>query len=578
MKVFPEKKFIEIISISFMRTLNAEAMNESMNSVIYALSMVAIATISIFFVSILIGLLTGGIQSKIWSLRKGRSMVIEKNHTIILGWSEMVYTIISELIEANSNQKKSCIVIMGNKDKVEMEDSIREKVPVSKNTRIICRQGNPIDVNDLIIVNLNTSKSIIIIGDLDSNVIKTILAIISNKLDRKEPFHIVAMIKELENLEVAKIAGMNQVEFILAKDFIPKIIAQTSRQPGLSIVYNELLDFKGDEIYIAHIKELAGKTFKEILFLFEDSSVIGITYDSVAKLNPPMDTIINENNNIIAISEDDDTILLSGLTEYNINKSVIIRNKLIDKKIERTLILGWNDQIESIIREIDNYVIKGSLITVAANLNGKEIDLKNKYSHFLNNLEIEFISTNITDRNELSVLVSKIYNHIIILSRREIDIQEADAETLITLLHLRDIVEKEKLNFSITTEMLDINNRKLAKIAKVNDFIVSDKMISFLLTQIAENKILNSVFEDILNAEGSEIYIKKVRNYVEIDKSVNFYTLVESASLKNEIVIGYKILEEEDFEEKNYGIYINPNKSDYISFKDNDSIIVIAED
>jgi hypothetical protein len=103
-------------------------------------------------------------------------------------------------------------------------------------------------------------------------------------------------------------------------------------------------------------------------------------------------------------------------------------------------------------------------------------------------------------------------------------------------------------------------------------------MISFLLTQIAENKILNSVFEDILNAEGSEIYIKKVRNYVEIGKSVNFYTLVESASLKNEIAIGYKILEEEDFEEKSYGIYINPNKSDYISFKDNDSIILIAED
>ncbi len=93
-------------------------------------------------------------------LRKGRSRVIEKNQTIILGWSEQVFTIITELVAANANQPDSCIVIMGEGDKVEMEDMIKEKVGNTGKTRIVCRSGNPIDMTDLGIVSLNTSKSI----------------------------------------------------------------------------------------------------------------------------------------------------------------------------------------------------------------------------------------------------------------------------------------------------------------------------------------------------------------------------------------------------------------------------------
>jgi hypothetical protein len=95
--------------------------------------------------------------------------VIEKNHTVILGWSEQVFTIISELVEANSNQPDACIVIMGDKDKVEMEDEIREKVGGTGKTRVVCRSGNPIDMSDLNIVSLNTSKSILVLSPETEN-------------------------------------------------------------------------------------------------------------------------------------------------------------------------------------------------------------------------------------------------------------------------------------------------------------------------------------------------------------------------------------------------------------------------
>src|SRR5262245_24348908 len=53
----------------------------------------------IFIVSALIGLLTSGLNRRLEQLRKGRSVVAERGHTVILGWSDQVYTLISELIE-----------------------------------------------------------------------------------------------------------------------------------------------------------------------------------------------------------------------------------------------------------------------------------------------------------------------------------------------------------------------------------------------------------------------------------------------------------------------------------------------
>jgi hypothetical protein len=106
----------------------------------------------IFIVSILIGTITSGLETRLGELRKGRSRVIEHDFTLILGWSSKVYSIIGELLIANENQKDPCIVLLAERDKVEMEDDIRSKFPDTKNTRVICRSGNPLDLDDLAVV------------------------------------------------------------------------------------------------------------------------------------------------------------------------------------------------------------------------------------------------------------------------------------------------------------------------------------------------------------------------------------------------------------------------------------------
>ena len=217
---------------------------------------------------------------------------------------------------ANENQKRAAVVILGDRDKVEMEDEIRERIGDTRTTRVICRSGNPADMDDLAIVNLPESRSIILLPpvgpEADTQTIKALLAITNSPNRRPEPYHVVTEIRDPKNLAVATMAAHGEAELVLVPDLLARVTVQTSRQAGLSVVYQELLDFGGDEIYFKAEPTLAGKRFGEVLGLYEDSSILGLCRaDGTIQFNPPMDAEVGAGDQVIAISEDDDTVRLS---------------------------------------------------------------------------------------------------------------------------------------------------------------------------------------------------------------------------------------------------------------------------
>jgi hypothetical protein len=183
----------DVFRITVLRALDGGVVAEDPVSAGFLALMFAATVGGIIMVSILISIINSGVVRKMNNLRKGISFVVEHDHTVILGWSFQVFEIIKELVTANENQNKMCIAILADMDKVAMEDAIRSKVLDTKNTRVICRTGNPIDIQDLEIVNINEARSIIVLapetGDPDSNVIKTILAITNNPNRTVSSFH-----------------------------------------------------------------------------------------------------------------------------------------------------------------------------------------------------------------------------------------------------------------------------------------------------------------------------------------------------------------------------------------------------
>jgi Trk K+ transport system NAD-binding subunit len=574
--------FGEAMWESLMRTLDSGTMGGDTGQGFRAV-MLFVTLGGIFVVSALIGVLNNAIENQMERLRKGRSRVLETNHTLILGWSTQIFTILNELMTANENQPNARIVILADKDKVEMEDEIRERVEGRGKTRIICRNGSPIDPNDLEIASPHSAKSIIVLppenNDPDTDVIKTVLAITNNPNRRAKPYHIVTQIHHGKNMDVLKLVGdRDDVQAIQTGDLIARVVAQTSRQSGLSVVYTELMNFGGDEIYFKQEPSLVGKTFGEALLAYEDSCLMGLRKaDGNILLNPPMDTRVESGDQVFALSADDDTIHLSSQSQPPIDEAAIRSNRrALEAKPEKCLILGWNRSGTTIVRELDNYVTKGSQVTVVADIYNIEKQIKAQGGKLKNQtLVVEEGET--TDRDLLNRLGVQDYDHVIVLAYSTVEPQEADAKTLVTLLHLRDMAQKDETPFSIVSEMLDLRNRELAEATQVDDFIVSEHLISLMMAQLSENTELLDVFTDIFDPEGAEIYLKPVSDYVTPGTAVNFYTVVEAARRRDETTLGYRIIAEATDAGKAYGVHTNPKKSEMVTFAPDDKVIVIAE-
>ena len=574
--------FIEGAWQSLMATLDSGTMGGDVGWRFRAVRFIA-TLIGIFLISILIGSISSGIDEKIEELKRGRSKVIESNHTLILGWSEKIFSIISEIITANENQKKPCIVVLSEKDKVEAEEEIRSKISDFKNTKIVVRSGSPLDAADVAISNPNEARSILVLSpnqeNADIHVIKTVLGLTKSRNRKTEPLNIIAEIKDEKNMEAAELVGNDETIFIQSADIISRITAQTCLQSGLSVVYSELLQFDGDEIYFQEEPKLINKTYKEALFMYNDSSLIGIyTKNGDVLINPPMDYIIKEADKVIAISEDDDTVKINGKNGADTSPKHVGHQQEKKSKLTNTLILGWNDNGSKIINELSNYVASGSKVLIVADIEDEQLETIEELKSAVASLDIKLIKGEISDKKTLESLNPKEFDNIIVLSYKNLEVQESDAKTLICLLHLRNISEISGKNFNIVTEMLDLKNRELGVVAKADDFIVGDNLISLLLSQLSENKELKKVYDELFKSEGSEIYLKPASRYVELGKEVDFYTIIANAAALNDTAFGYRIAHLNDDFDSNFGVTINPDKSGKITFSADDFIIVLSED
>ena len=559
---------------SLMHAIDAGTIAGDDTSNILFIVMMSIVTIcGLFITSMLIGVISTGLESKMESLQKGHSLVLEKNHVIILGFNENAINIIRELIIANENQKKGVVVVLDNQDKTEMEDLISQRIPDTKNTRIICRSGSIDNIADIEICSPQSCRSIIVNAQNDFMSIKAVLAsaTILEDSDNKSAY-ITALIHSEENAEAARIAGNGKAEVFYYQSSIARIMAHTSRQPGMSTVFTNLLSYNGDEIYVEYFPSLTGKSFGELNLLFPKSTVIGIIRNEKPILNPPSTTKILDSDKIILIAEDDG-ISIPSSTPATINESAFADGKADEPVAQKTIIFGCNELTKQIITELDCYVPAGSEIIVATT----EEDYNEEFvpsQDELNKLKLTKQICNIFDRDELEKIVSVNPNNILILTNEEDDDETADSKTLLLLLQLRDITRKNNLHFTITSEMRSVENQELAEVTKVTDFVISSNITALMMTQISQTREQFEILDDLLSDTGSELYMKIAHRYVQCDKPVDFYTVCASANRYGEIAIGYKkILFDGEFE-----IVINPPKDKQIIFTKDDCLILVAEE
>jgi voltage-gated potassium channel Kch len=528
-----------------------------------------IVTVSgIFVATSLIGLVATSLDQRIADLRKGRSVVVEEGHTLVLGWSPRLLTMLSELVEANRNQRRAAVVILAGEEKTVMEERIRARLHDTGTTRVVCRTGDPSNAADLAMVNAAGARSIVVLssgGVGDAAAVKAVLALVGGDDAPGPP--VVAELADARTARALRAAVADRVIPVQADDVIAKVTAQACHQAGLSAVFSDLLDFAGDEIYFADAPELAGHTFGESLLAYETSSVIGrATAEGGVELLPAMDTVFAEGDQVIAVSEDDDTVVFGDFREVDAPAGETVEAP--SRAPSRLLVVGWSSLGPRLLRELD--ARPGGPTTVDLVVDVQMVPGADRVVPVLARLDVGVHATS-DEVEELGRLVNRGFDHVLVLGYRDrLSPDDADARTLLTVLNLRRSLPAQTSPCRVVAEVLDSRNVALARRTGADDFVVSDQLSSLMMAQLSERPELARVFDELFASTGPSIGLSAAGPYGADGTPQPFAAFVAAARSRGEVTIGYRRGDGE--------VAVNPPKQDPVELEADDQLVLLARD
>ena len=544
----------------------------------YRLVMLGVSIFGILIVGTLIGVLTAGIDSVLTELRKGRSVVDESDHTLILGWSSKIVDAVEELIRANESRKNPVITILADRDKSEMVDFLNDHIADTKNTKIVCRSGEPQEFAALSLVRPDFARSIILFGDgsdfSDANILKRTLALTKRFSSVSKMGPVIAEVNDSNNARA--IADSANVITIEPAQLITRMMVQAARRGGLISVYDELLSFDGVEIYFYQDTSIVGRRYEDLILSFGPASPIGIyTIEGAARLNPLDNPEIRAGDQLIVIAEDDSLISPSEFVTSQTNEPVMVAPDIQPSTAEKVVIIGWHSWSHLFLEELDGFMGEGSTVSVFYDANltiVPDLTINNRYD----NVKVDFNAIDTCSFKELSGIDLEGVSNVILFSYRDsLSPTIADNKSLLTLAHLRSLIKSIGSEIKVTSELQLSENRLLAIGSAKDDFIASENFVSKVLVQLSENIKLKPVLDELLTSEGSEIHLRSSHSYMGDIEELQFSNIVKAGRERGETVIGVLY---DDNSNAGYAVEMTIPKTAKVRLSVKDWVIVIAED
>ncbi|WVY92342.1 hypothetical protein V8G54_031430 [Vigna mungo] len=315
---------------------------------------VSISSGGMLIFAMMLGLVSDAISEKVDSLRKGKSEVIEKNHILILGWSDKLGSLLKQLAIANKSVGGGVIVVLAEKEKEEMEMDIAKLEFDFMGTSVICRSGSPLILADLKKVSVSKARAIIVLASdenadqSDARALRVVLSLTGVREGLGG--HVVVEMSDLDNEPLVKLVGGELIETVVAHDVIGRLMIQCALQPGLAQIWEDILGFENAEFYIKRWPQLDGLFFKDVLISFPDAIPCGVKVAADGGkiiINPDDNYVLRDGDEVLVIAEDDDTYAPGPLPE--VCKGLCPRIRDPPKFPEKILFCGWRRDIDDMI-------------------------------------------------------------------------------------------------------------------------------------------------------------------------------------------------------------------------------------
>ncbi|MDD4184413.1 MAG: hypothetical protein PHI01_03285 [Candidatus Izemoplasmatales bacterium] len=441
------------------------------------LAVVVLITGMILFTGTIIALTTNAIKDYFHKKQSGSGKIYLERHIAILNWNNKVPELVADLIHVE--HRKITVMILSDIDKEYAEKQIVNAIQkLNKADRelthfnVLVKHGDPLLRGDLDDISISEADAIIVMNkDMheevakkmsksDLNVIKVILSLGGIDFVHNPP--IVAEIKNYETKD--KILTLEKTVHTLKEHvLIPvcfdkrlgQIIAQTIINPLMEDVYLSLFSFQGAEVY--HLP--------------------GISFSSSLEKGMYAFPIAQSEEGVFVLSSSHDLIdkVADTISEFKkVHAKPIDETTMMD-----VYIIGKNNKLGFILESFKAY----------------EQLHKSEFCS-------QWVALDQVDEMIDKVNALKKPATIVLLSDDTASQDSLDATVIDTLIYLQGHLERQDVN--VIVELLDPRNDHIVKDFKIQNTIISNKIISLLLSKLALFSDTAAFYENLLTIAPGE--------------------------------------------------------------------------
>ncbi|MFH8727641.1 CASTOR/POLLUX-related putative ion channel [Streptomyces termitum] len=469
---------------------------------------VFLALVSLLYVSTLVGIITTAITDRLTELQHGQTTVVERGHTVVLGWSEQTPTVVAELLAAHAQLRRGAVVVLADRDKAEMERELRDAVPARCRVPLLCRRGRPSDPAALARVTPAAARAVLVLPPdapgADARVVRVLLALRAT-VGEGCPVRVVAAVRDGAHLPVARLAAGPGAVVLDVDDLAARLLVQCVLHPGLAPVLEDLLDFAGAELHTLRPPGLTVRRYGELAAACPDACAVGIVRgDGTAHLNPPPETELLPGDALVALAEDHRAAVPPPAPAPQ--EPVPHPGPPPPVPYPRSVLLrGWNE--------------RGARVVEGLTRNG------------------------VTVVRDDGTRAPEAYDGVVVLAGPDGsggDAPDADGPALVELLRLRDRERRSGRAVPTVAELTDARNRPLAPAGPRTDLLVTGRLAALLMAQVSQDGHLAAAFDALFAPTGVSVRLHPATDFVPPGTEAPFAALVASAARHGTSAIGYR--------------------------------------
>ncbi|MFW2332293.1 CASTOR/POLLUX-related putative ion channel [Ilumatobacter sp.] len=503
-----EDSFLEDFWQSLLRTMDPGTMAGDVGWGQRLLAL-AVTIFGILVAGTLIGVIASGVEARIDRMRRGRSVVIERDHIVILGASQRLPVVVDQLTIAYRKRGGRAIVVMDDRDPSEMVDAVARVVEDTRGSRLVYRSGDPTLRRDLELVRLSAARTVIVLrgADGDVGVVKTVLAI-GVELGGFDHVPIVAELTDLSNAEKLERACGAKVHPILASQASARTAAFALREPGMSQVVDELFDFRQCDLYLRDEDGLTGLRFGELVGRYRTARPLGrVRPGGEIELNPPPGTVVEAGDRLIVLAQD------RGELTVDTSPAAVPRTHRAGRAAadrvapEHLLTVGWSEFGAQLLGHWALHSNPASTVEIAT-----DDDLHGEVLAAIEALGVggrAILGHDDPIERIAHPAGRPNVDTVVFLADHGLDRPEADMRVLLDLAALRSALPAAALP-RLVVELRDVDSIALVQLPGADDYIVSEAIASRFIAQLAEQPERRAVFLELYDPSTSSLRIDDV--------------------------------------------------------------------